>query len=343
VVGEAGLGQRTPNLASVIQEIVSRPGWASGNALAVIVTGSNKRTAESFNGDAAGAALLHVEYAGGGGGGNQAPSVSAGTDQTITLPAAANLDGTVTDDGQPTPPALTTTWSMLSGPGSVTFGNPSAVDTTASFSTAGVYTLRLTANDGSAGAFDDVVITVNSAGGTITFEKRVAASADDAEQNPSTGAVDLTSSDIELVLDGGVNQMVGLRFTGVTIPQGATIANAWVQFKVDETGSTATSVNVQGQADDNPLTFTTAANNVGSRPRTAATVNWVPPAWTVVGQAGPGQQTPNLASVIQEIVSRPGWVSGNALALIVTGTGRRTAESFSGDAAGAALLHVEYN
>jgi hypothetical protein len=46
--------------------------------------------------------------------------------------------------------------------------------------------------------------------------------------------------------------------------------------------------------------------------------------------------------VIQEIVSRPGWVSGNALALIVTGSGKRTAESFNGDAAGAALLHVEY-
>ena len=38
---------------------------------------------------------------------------------------------------------------------------------------------------------------------------------------------------------------------------------------------------------------------------------------------------------------RPGFVSGNALVLIVTGTGKRTAESFSGDAAGAALLHVE--
>jgi hypothetical protein len=326
----------------VIQEIVSRPGWVSGNALALIVTGSNKRTAESFNGDAAGAALLHVEYGSGGGGGNQAPSVSAGGDQTITLPASANLDGTVTDDGLPTPPALTTSWSMLSGSGTVTFGNASAIDTTATFSTSGVYTLRLAATDGAAASFDDVVITVNNAGGTITFEKRVAASADDAEQNLATGAVDLTSSDIELVLDGSVNQVVGLRLTGVTIPQGATIVNAWVQFKVDETGSTATSVNIQGQADDNPLTFTTAANNVGSRPRTVASVNWVPPAWTVVGQAGPGQQTPNLASVIQEIVSRPGWASGNALALIVTGSGKRTAESFNGDAAGAALLHVEY-
>jgi len=41
-------------------------------------------------------------------------------------------------------------------------------------------------------------------------------------------------------------------------------------------------------------------------------------------------------------VNRSGWVSGNSLVLIITGTGTRTAESYNGDAAGAPLLHVEY-
>ena len=98
------------------------------------------------------------------GGSNQAPSVNAGVDQTITLPSAANLDGTVTDDGLPNPPgAVTTTWSKVSGPGTVTFGNANAVDTTASFSAAGSYVLRLTANDGALPNSDDVTITVNAA------------------------------------------------------------------------------------------------------------------------------------------------------------------------------------
>ena len=119
VVGQAGAGQQTPNLASVIQEIVARPGWVSGNSLVLIITGSGHRESESFNGNQPGAPLLHVEY-GGGGPVNQPPSVNAGTDQTITLPAAANLDGTVTDDGLPGP--FTTTWSKFSGPGTVTFG-----------------------------------------------------------------------------------------------------------------------------------------------------------------------------------------------------------------------------
>ena len=93
---------------------------------------------------------------------NQAPTVNAGPDQTITLPSSANLDGTVTDDGLPNPPgAVTTTWTKQSGPGTVTFGNASAVDTTATFSVAGTYVLRLTANDSALSAYDEVTITVN--------------------------------------------------------------------------------------------------------------------------------------------------------------------------------------
>jgi hypothetical protein len=64
------------------------------------------------------------------------------------------------------------------------------------------------------------------------------------------------------------------------------------------------------------------------------------PAWQTVGAAGPGQLTPNLASVLQEVVNRPGWASGNALSVIVTGTGRRAAESFEGGAP--PVLRVTY-
>ena len=93
---------------------------------------------------------------------NQAPVVNAGADQTITLPAVANLAGTVTDDGLPNPPAtVTKTWSKVSGPGTVTFGTPNALTTTATFSTAGGYVLRLTANDSALASSDDIAVTVN--------------------------------------------------------------------------------------------------------------------------------------------------------------------------------------
>ena len=91
---------------------------------------------------------------------NQAPAVNAGTDQEVVSPSAANLDGTVTDDGQPNPPGVVTTqWTKQSGPGNVTFGNSAAVDTTATFSALGTYVLRLTANDSLLSNFDEVTIT----------------------------------------------------------------------------------------------------------------------------------------------------------------------------------------
>jgi PKD repeat protein len=91
---------------------------------------------------------------------NHAPAVDAGLDQIINLPAAASLTGTATDDGLPAG-VLTATWSQMSGPGTVTFGDPNAASTTASFSAAGTYVLRLTASDTALTAYDEVTITVN--------------------------------------------------------------------------------------------------------------------------------------------------------------------------------------
>jgi hypothetical protein len=93
---------------------------------------------------------------------NQAPTVNAGPDQTVTLPSSANLSGTATDDGLPNPPGtLTTTWSEVTGPGTVTFGDPSSLSTTATFSDPGTYVLRLRANDSALQTTDDLTVTVN--------------------------------------------------------------------------------------------------------------------------------------------------------------------------------------
>jgi hypothetical protein len=89
---------------------------------------------------------------------NVGASVNAGSNATVALPATASLDGTVADDGKPAP--VTTTWSKVSGPGDVTFGNAAAIDTSASFTVAGNYILRLVASDSQVKTFDDVAINV---------------------------------------------------------------------------------------------------------------------------------------------------------------------------------------
>ncbi len=69
-------------------------------------------------------------------------------------------------------------------------------------------------------------------------------------------------------------------------------------------------------------------------------MGWTPPDWTSVGSRGPDQRTPDLSAVVQEIVDRPGWSSGNALVLVVDGSGGRTAEAYNGSAP--PVLHLEY-
>ncbi len=123
---------------------------------------------------------------------NTAPSVNAGTDQSITLPANANLDGTVSDpDAGDT---LTSTWSKVSGPGTVTFGNANNVDTSAAFSSAGTYVLRLSTSDGTATTTDDVQITVAAQpqGNTAPV---VSAGPDRAITTPGGASLDGTVSD----------------------------------------------------------------------------------------------------------------------------------------------------
>lgn len=72
----------------------------------------------------------------------------------------------------------------------------------------------------------------------------------------------------------------------------------------------------------------------------SASVSWPDvPVWNVVDQK---HQTPNLSLIVREIVNRNGWNSGNAIALIITGSGKRTAESYDGEPANAPRLFIEY-
>lgn len=73
--------------------------------------------------------------------------------QSVTV----NLTGVVTDDSTPAP---TVQWTKVSGPGTVVFANAASAVTSATIDAPGTYVLRLTANDGSLSASDDVTITV---------------------------------------------------------------------------------------------------------------------------------------------------------------------------------------
>ena len=275
-----------------------------------MVTGTGRRTAEALEGGPA--ALLQVSYRTSGDPGptNTAPVVDAGADQAVTLPAGATLSGSVSDDGLPSGSTVTTTWDTVSGPGTVTFADPGSATTTAQFSTAGTYQLRLTAGDGQLTASDTLTVTVNPAdtGGTVKqVEAPVLVGSDDAEER-SSGAVSLTSTDLELVTDGTQVQTVGLRFGQLQVPAGATIVRSWIQFSVDEATTAATTLAVAAQDADNAATFASTSRQ-RVQPGPDHGVGRLDPARLALRGAAGGSthRPPDLSPLLQQVFSRVGW------------------------------------
>ncbi|MHC4119992.1 MAG: hypothetical protein ACYSWO_21055, partial [Planctomycetota bacterium] len=179
---------------------------------------------------------------------------------------------------------------------------------------------------------------------------------DDGEEHVLDGAMAaLDSSDLELGYEGNMApaglQTVGCRWAGIPVPQGATITEAWVQFSADDVDNSRhtpdVSVIIEGQLSPSPATFAETAGDISGRPVTAASVVWDIPRWTTVHAQGPDERTPDISSIIQEIVNQPGW-TGEAIVLTFRDNpakpsqGTREAESFDGNADQAPLLHVSY-
>ena len=275
---------------------------------------------------------------GGGGTGNAPPSV------TITAPSNGSafvvgdlvtFSGTA-DDAEDGNIASDLNWqSSING----AIGNGASFGTTAL--SIGSHSITATVTDsGGTTRSDSIAITVACAGCSM-LDIPVGASSDDAEEDDG-GSVNLSSSDLELVLAGG-NQTVGVRFNGIAIPNGATVNTATIQFTVDETNSDATFLNIHGECSANPQTFQSGNGDVSTRTRTTEVVMWSPNPWLTAGEAGPAQLTPNLNLIVQELMNNCAWTSGSSMAFIITGTGKRVADSYDGDPAGAPRLHVEYS
>lgn len=182
-----------------------------------------------------------------------------------------------------------------------------------------------------------------------TVTSRIVNSYDDAEERGANatsnpGEIDLTSSDLELVAEPtNGDQWIGMRFTNVTVPSGVYIYKAYIQFTVDELDSLPGSVILHGEAADSSTTFDTTSFGISNRPRTNDSIVWSNiPVWKITGAAGVDQRSADISSIIQEIIDRNGWKSGNSLTIIAHGSGKRVAESQDGDPTSAPLLVVQY-
>ncbi len=165
------------------------------------------------------------------------------------------------------------------------------------------------------------VVTIEDDGEMLTFD----ASTDDAEQE--NDEVDTPfDDDIDAGWEGAPEDQntltAGLRFRNVSVPNGAIIDSAYIIVNSHEgkDAEDVAKITITAEAADSAFTFDEANFNdtylLTDRPMTTASV-----LWTVDVPWGLWEfyQTPDLSDVVQEVVNRTGWKSGNAIAFFLAG------------------------
>ena len=178
--------------------------------------------------------------------------------------------------------------------------------------------------------------------GSATLDLQVGANADDAATSGGAGGWGLNNNaawsySSPYVMEGG------WRFLAATIAVGSTINNSYLTWTVAIRNAGTDAVTIRGDDEDDAATFTTYANFAG-RTRTTASYSYTVPSNPTLDAA---YSTPanSLDALIQEIIDRAGWASGNDLALF-SYDAQNTITSYWYDynqsTAKAMKLHIEY-
>jgi hypothetical protein len=191
----------------------------------------------------------------------------------------------------------------------------------------GQYFVKAVAFDNT-GLIDKAILNINVGTYSEGMDVPVKNGQDDIEETEA-GVVYFNSSDLEMVFDDydfvdGVEngfQKIGLRFQHVFIPQGAVIDSAFIQFRSDETDDAFAEFLIYAENSADAQPFDDGGLNVSSRDMFSDSVYWTPPAWTQTSQIGPAQRTPDVGALLQNVIDRNGWNSGNDVVFKIVGTG----------------------
>jgi len=133
----------------------------------------------------------------------------------------------------------------------------------------------------------------------------VTSSIDDGYHYTPNGAMNSTSLLWQI---GNPVYETWMRFANVTIPQGATITNAFIRGIGYSTNAIPASGNIYAAAADNAVAPVTEGDYLAL----TTTTNFE--LWYISSTtAGVALDSPDLSTVVQEVVNRSGWSSGNAL------------------------------
>jgi len=177
-----------------------------------------------------------------------------------------------------------------------------------------------------------------------TLEEDIAASADDADE-AGDGGFDLTGDNVDCYsyheATNPSYQHAGFRFQTVEVPQGATIDAAYLDLYVNAVLNGYDAF-IYGNDVDDAVDFSTDAD-IDGRTRTTANVFI-----DTTPADDDYNQTPSIVSIVQEIVDREGWESGNDMCFLFIAVNDNGTNEFvrhdSYDKSGGnpGKLHIEY-
>ncbi|MBN2173654.1 MAG: T9SS type A sorting domain-containing protein [Bacteroidales bacterium] len=152
-------------------------------------------------------------------------------------------------------------------------------------------------------------------------------SSDDAEQENDEMDT-LHDDDLDAGWEGDPEDLnilsTGLRFQSIEIPHGAQIDSAYILLCSHESKNAedVAKITIVGETYDNAPTFT-MDQLITDRPKTDASVMWeVAEEWGLWTY----HRTPDISDIIQEIIDRENWVSGNSLGIHMLGENQGTSD-----------------
>lgn len=150
--------------------------------------------------------------------------------------------------------------------------------------------------------------------------EQVGASADDAHvDGTNDDEYTHTSSSLYMGKSNGDNgsYIAGARFQTVSVPQGATIDYATTSLDGwYDPGGNPQALTVYGEDVDDAATFS-SGSAPHDRTKTSASVAWT----GLAGFSLSWNDSPDISSIIQEIVNRGSWASGNDMVLLYDDNG----------------------
>lgn len=179
-------------------------------------------------------------------------------------------------------------------------------------------------------------------GGNLTmavYDERIAANSDDARFYTGSSFFSNSTNTIFIGNASGDTNLGFWRFINLPMGPGSTIDSAFITFHSPEFGSgNPLNLRIYGFDEDNTATFSSSPM---SRPLTTAFVDWTINPWVYNAD----HTTPDLKTIVQEIVDRAGWVATNAIGFYITNNGSSFSSEFEAreaSAVRAARLVINY-